>query len=51
MSVLTLATSLPSELAPSPHPMLRATALSSALGLVAGLVVGLMTQSGARDRG
>ena len=35
----------------SPHPMLRATAWSSALGLVAGLTVGLMTQAGASDRG
>ncbi len=34
-----------------PHPLLRATALSSAIGLVAGLAVGLITQAGERDRG
>jgi len=35
----------------APHPLLRATALSSAIGLVAGLTVGLLTQASERDRG
>ncbi len=34
-----------------PHPLLRATALSSAIGLLAGLTVGLLTQASERDRG
>ncbi|MBC7638921.1 MAG: hypothetical protein H7231_03950 [Rhodoferax sp.] len=35
----------------APHPLLRATALSSVIGLVAGLTVGLLTQASERDRG
>lgn len=35
----------------TPHPLLRATALSSVIGLVAGLTVGLLTQASERDRG
>jgi len=34
-----------------PHPLLRATALSSVIGLVAGLTVGLLAQVSERDRG
>ncbi|MEO7745815.1 MAG: hypothetical protein ABIV05_06255 [Actinomycetota bacterium] len=34
-----------------PHPLLRATALSSVIGLVAGLAVGLLAQVSERDRG
>ncbi len=34
-----------------PHPLLRATALSSAIGLLAGLTMGLLTQASERDRG
>ena len=34
-----------------PHTLLRATALSSAIGLVAGLTVGLLSQVAERDRG
>jgi len=37
--------------APVTHPLLRATALSSAIGLVAGLAVGLLAQASERDRG
>jgi hypothetical protein len=33
------------------HPLLRATAWSSAIGLVAGLVLGLVTQAQEHDRG
>ena len=33
------------------HPLLRATAWSSAIGLVAGLVLGLLTQAQEHDRG
>jgi hypothetical protein len=36
---------------PSPHPLLRATAWSSAIGLAAGLVLGLLTQAQEHDRG
>ena len=32
-----------------PHPVLRATALSSAIGLLAGLVLGLVTQAQEHD--
>ncbi len=35
----------------APHLLLRATVLSSAIGLVAGLTVGLLTQASERDRG
>ncbi|WP_426561020.1 hypothetical protein ACPPVT_13380 [Angustibacter sp. McL0619] len=34
-----------------PHPLVRATAWSSAIGLVAGLVLGMITQAHERDRG
>jgi hypothetical protein len=34
-----------------PHPLLRATAWSSAIGLVAGLVLGIVTQAQEHDRG
>ena len=34
-----------------PHPLLRATALSSVIGLLAGLTVGLISQASERDRG
>ncbi len=34
-----------------PHPLLRATAWSSAIGLVAGLVLGVVTQVQEHDRG
>ena len=33
------------------HPLLRATAWSSAIGLAAGLVLGLVTQAQEHDRG
>jgi hypothetical protein len=33
------------------HPLLRATAWSSVIGLVAGLVLGLVTQAQEHDRG
>ena len=33
------------------HPLLRATAWSSAIGLMAGLVLGLVTQVQEHDRG
>ena len=36
---------------PMPHPLLRATAWSSAIGLVAGLVLGIVTQVQEHDRG
>ena len=35
----------------TPRPLVRATALSSAIGLVAGLVLGLVTQVQEHDRG
>jgi hypothetical protein len=35
----------------SDHPLLRATAWSSAIGLLAGLVLGLVTQAQEHDRG
>jgi hypothetical protein len=34
-----------------PHPLVRATAWSSAIGLVAGLVLGMITQAQEQDRG
>ncbi len=34
-----------------PHPVLRATAWSSVIGLVAGLVLGVVTQVQEHDRG
>ena len=34
-----------------PHPLLRATALSSVIGLLAGLTMGLISQASERDRG
>ena len=40
-----------SDVVPSAHPLLRATAWSSAIGLVAGLVLGLVTQAQEHDRG
>lgn len=36
--------------APLPHPLLRATAWSSAIGLLAGLVLGIVTQVQEHDR-
>ena len=48
MAVLTL-TAAPAIRVP--HPLLRATALSSVIGLLAGLTMGLLTQAAERDRG
>jgi hypothetical protein len=39
------------RVSPPPHPLLRATAWSSAIGLLAGLVLGLVTQAQEHDRG
>ena len=48
MAVLTL-TAAPAIRVP--HPLLRATALSSVIGLLAGLTMGLLTQASECDRG
>ena len=34
-----------------PHPVVRATCMSSAIGLLAGLVLGLITQAREHDAG
>jgi hypothetical protein len=36
---------------PTAHPVMRATAMSSLIGLVAGLVLGLVTQAREHDAG
>ena len=50
MAVITATEAAPDAVHP-PHPLLRATAWSSAIGLAAGLVLGLVTQAQERDRG
>ena len=37
--------------ADTPHPVMRATARASAIGLLAGLVLGLVTQAREHDAG
>jgi hypothetical protein len=53
MAVITVAPlqAPPSAQIRAPHPLMRATAWSSAIGLVAGLVLGAITQAQERDRG
>jgi hypothetical protein len=41
----------PGRRAQVPHPVMRATAMSSVIGLVAGLVLGLVTQAREHDAG
>jgi hypothetical protein len=50
MTVVTITRAAPGVVHP-PRPLLRATAWSSVIGLVAGLVLGLVTQAQEHDRG
>jgi hypothetical protein len=50
MAVVTVTAAAPHTVHP-PRPLLRATAWSSAIGLAAGLVLGLLTQAQEHDRG
>ncbi|GAA4356739.1 hypothetical protein [Angustibacter luteus] len=52
MAVITVTSQVPSTgQVRQPHPLVRATAVSSAIGLVAGLVLGMITQAQEHDRG